>query len=192
MGRSQLFYIKPANIKVDITKLNRSEIEKHWWLGIDEEEVKSCKEFTLEKLFMVSLEDVKFYSYMVHPYTLMVEHLFRNIMTQNSDISEMEWHFNWEGDFPYYISIKRENLSNEHAVQLVLGKRNSPYSWSEDEDGDFVFPKKKYLENYPKDMREPVSLVRQNGAEQDRMMNQMMRTNLMRTNLVTLQGILHD
>ena len=47
-------------------------------------------------------------------------------MEQNPEVPKIEWHFICD-EGPYCVSIKREDMCQEHAVQLIMGSEDSAY-----------------------------------------------------------------
>ena len=157
---SELFHIVPSDIKVNPTKLNKDEIQRIWHIDFEKDE-----EQLVSDLFMPELECVKLMGYLNHKYILMIEHLFRNIMMQNSDVQRMEWHFELDAGYPYYFYIDRNDMtSQQYAVKIVLAlyEEFSVYYYDTPVDDERPkFNKEKYLEHYKTHMKSPTPLVSQ-------------------------------
>lgn len=117
---SKLLLILPAGMKADPTKFKK-DIVQRWHIP------QKCGEQLITDLFMPQLECMKIYGYLNHKYTIAIEDLLKNIMDQNLDVSRMEWHFEFLGFFPFYLSIDRKDMVNDYAVQLALGYKDSVY-----------------------------------------------------------------
>ena len=154
--RSKLFAIRPANLFINKDKLP-AEVEQHWGICWDDE--KNLKKVPVE-FFKDVLEDAKIYGYFVLDYTLMLEKLFRSIMEQNPQATNMEWHFDCEGEFVYCLSIKREDMDKKYAVQLTLSHEKGIYYTVDPKDSEYtMLDKDTYLKYYPNHMKPTTQMV---------------------------------
>ena len=164
MGRSTLFAVRPNGMRVDPAKFQdfRAKLESFWGtIDFDNHDQ------LVSEMFESILDDCKLYSYLTHKHTLMIEKLFHNIMEQNPEVPEMAWHFEW-GDFPYCISIKREDMSKRYAVQLTLGIEDMAYYYDPPAEVGKCpqLNRERYLAVYPKHMKETNQLVSPDNAVQ--------------------------